>query len=75
MNTEYVGPPSYEETAITLARIGVAALKTFIHRLSKRYSAILREQIAHIASDPAEVDREIHALRDALITAEGRLMP
>ena len=44
------GAPSYEDTAITLG-IGVPALKTLIHRLRKRYSAILREEVARTVSD------------------------
>jgi DNA-directed RNA polymerase specialized sigma24 family protein len=68
------GAPSYEDTAITLG-IGVPALKTLIHRLRKRYSAILREAVARTVSHPAEVDGEIHALCDALVEAEGRLVP
>jgi len=50
-------------------------LKTLIHRLRKRYSAILREAVARTVSHPAEVDGEIHALCDALVEAEGRLVP
>jgi RNA polymerase sigma factor (sigma-70 family) len=66
------GSPSYEEVAKTLG-IGVAAVKTLIHRLRKRCSAILREEVARTVSDPAEIDGEIHDLCDALIAAEGRL--
>ena len=68
------GCPSYEEVAKTLG-IGVAAVKTLIHRLRKRCTAILREEVARTVSDPAEIDDEIHALCDALIVAEGRLSP
>lgn len=67
------GVPSYEHTAITLG-IGVLALKSLIHRLCKRYSAILREEVAGTVSDPAEVEGEIHALFDALTEAGGRLV-
>lgn len=66
--------PSYEEVAKTL-EIGVPAVKTLIHRLRKQYTAILREEVARTVSDPAEIDGEIHALCDALIAAEGRLVP
>jgi transposase len=66
------GCPPYEEVAKTLG-IGVAAVKTLIHRLRKRCNAILREEVARTVSDPAEVDDEIHALCDALIAAEGRI--
>ena len=65
---------SYEETAKTLAFWG-AALKTLIHRLRKRYSAILWEEIALTVSDPNETNGKLDALCDALIAAQRRLMP
>ena len=64
--------PTYEEMSQKL-NIGVASVKTLVHRLRKRYSTILREEVARTVSDPAEVDAEIHSLCDALIAAEGRL--
>jgi hypothetical protein len=51
------------------------AFKTLIHRLRKRYTAQLREEVGRTVSDPAEIDEEIHALCKALITSEGRLGP
>jgi hypothetical protein len=36
---------------------------------------MVREQVSHTVSNPAEIDGEIRALCDALIAAEGRLMP
>jgi hypothetical protein len=66
--------PSYEEVAKKL-EIGVPAVKTLIHRLRKQYTAILREEVARTVSEPGEIDGEIHALCDALIAAEGRLVP
>ena len=63
---------SYEEAAKTLG-IGVGTVKTFIHRLRKRYFAVVREEVARTVSDPAEIEGEVRALCDALITAEGRL--
>lgn len=68
------GVPSYEEVAKTL-EIGVPAVKTLIHRLRNQYTAILREEVGRTVSDPAEIDGEIHALCDALIAAEDRLVP
>jgi hypothetical protein len=53
----------------------VSSVKTLIHRLRKRFASILRKEVARTVSDPAEVDGEIHALCDALIAAEGRLVP
>ena len=66
--------PSYEELSEKLGAT-VAGLKTLVHRLRKRYSVLLREEVARTVSDPAEIDGEIHALCDALIAAEGRIGP
>jgi DNA-directed RNA polymerase specialized sigma24 family protein len=51
------------------------AVKTLIHRLRKRYSTLLREEVSRTVSDSAEIDEEIHALCEALIASEGRLGP
>src|SRR5215469_3223131 len=67
-------PTSYEEVANQL-QVSTGAVKTLIHRLRKRYTALLREEVGRTVSDPAEVDQEIHALCEALITSEGRLGP
>jgi hypothetical protein len=67
-------PPSYQEVANRL-QVSTGAVKTFIHRLPKRYSALLREEVGRTVSDPAEIDEEIHALCEALIASEGRLGP
>jgi RNA polymerase sigma factor (sigma-70 family) len=64
--------PSYEQVADQLG-VGVSAVKTLIHRLRKRYTTLLRAEVARTVSDPAEIDEEIHALCDALIASEGRL--
>jgi RNA polymerase sigma-70 factor (ECF subfamily) len=65
---------SYEEAAKGLD-IGVGTVKTLIHRLRRQYLAAVREEVARTVSNPAEIDGEIHALCDALIAAEGRVMP
>jgi RNA polymerase sigma factor (sigma-70 family) len=62
----------YEQVAGQLG-VGVSAVKTLIHRLRKRYTALLRAEVARTVSDPGEIDEEVHALCDALIAAEGRL--
>jgi DNA-directed RNA polymerase specialized sigma24 family protein len=67
-------PPPYEQAADAL-QVSVGSVKTLIHRMRKRFASILREEVARTVSDPAEVDGEIHALCDALIAAEGRLVP
>jgi len=55
--------------------ITIGGAKTLIHRLRKRYTALLREEVGRTVSDPAEIDEEIHALCEALIATEGRLGP
>ena len=64
--------PSYEEVAEKL-QASPGGIKTLIHRLRKRYSEILREEVARTVTDPQAVDEEIHALCEALISSEGRL--
>ena len=39
------------------------------------YTALVREEVGRMVSDPAEVDEEIHTLCEALITCEGWLRP
>jgi RNA polymerase sigma-70 factor (ECF subfamily) len=65
---------SYDEAAKTLG-VGVGTLKTLIHRLRKRYLAVVREEVAQTVSNPAEIKGEVRALCDALIAAEGRVKP
>lgn len=38
------------------------AVRVAVHRLRKKYRALLRDEIAHTLSDPARVDDELHAL-------------
>ena len=59
------GAVRYAEIA---ARLGTSegAVKVAVHRLRKRYKALLREQIAATVDSPAEVEDEIQALFDAL---------
>jgi RNA polymerase sigma factor (sigma-70 family) len=65
--------PSYEQVADQLG-VSVGAVKMLIHRLRKRYTALLRAEVARTVSDPREIDEEIHALCGALIASEGRLV-
>jgi RNA polymerase sigma factor (sigma-70 family) len=67
------GSPSYEEVAKALG-VSLGTVKTLIHRSRKRYSFLLREEIARTVSDPAEIEDEIHALCEAIV-AFGRLAP
>jgi RNA polymerase sigma factor (sigma-70 family) len=66
--------PSYEEAAAQL-HVSVGALKTLIHRLRKEYSAFVREEISRTVADSADIEAEIRQLCEALIAAEGRIMP
>jgi RNA polymerase sigma factor (sigma-70 family) len=65
-------PLSYEQAAEAL-QVSVGAVKTLVHRLRKRYTFLLREEVGRTVSDPSEIDEEIHALCEALIATEGRL--
>jgi RNA polymerase sigma factor (sigma-70 family) len=62
--------PSYEVLASQL-QVTLGAVKTLIHRLRKRYTYLLRQEVARTVCDPIEVDEEIHALCNALIAAGG----
>ncbi len=53
--------------------LSVGGVKTAVHRLRKRYAALLRQQVEGTLADPGEVDAEIHALFQALTATEGRL--
>ena len=66
--------PSYEEVAAQLA-VSVGSAKTLIHRLRKQYTAFVREEISRTVANSADVDAEIHQLCEALIAAEGWIMP
>ncbi len=63
---------SCEQVAYAL-QVSVGSVKTLIHRLRKRYSFLLREEVGRTVSDPGEIDEEIHALCEALSATEGRL--
>ncbi len=58
-------PPTYEELS---ARLGqpVAALKTKVHRMRRRFRELLRTAIARTVSAPHEVDEELSYLRSLL---------
>jgi RNA polymerase sigma-70 factor (ECF subfamily) len=66
--------PPYEEVAEQL-NLSVPAVKTLIHRLRKRNTAIVREEIMRTVSDPADIEAESRELCAALIAAEGRIQP
>ena len=66
--------PSYDQVANRL-QVSAGAAKTLVHRLRKRYTALLREEVDRTVSDPAEIDEETHSLCEALIATGGRLGP
>ena len=66
--------PTYEDVADRL-KISVGSVKTLIHRLRRQYTAFVREEVGRTISDSADVDAELHELCEALIAAEGRIMP
>lgn len=63
---------SYEAVAQAL-NAGPPALKTLIHRLRRRHTQLLREEVAQTVLDPDDVDAEVHALCEALVQARGRV--
>ncbi len=65
---------SYEEVAAQL-KVSVGSVKTLIHRLRKQYTAFVWEEVSRTVSDLADVDSEIHQLCEALIAAEGWIVP
>ena len=68
------GSLSYEQVANAL-RVSVGLVKTLIHRMRKRYSVLLREEVGRTVSDPGKIDEELHALCEAIIATEGQLGP
>lgn len=66
--------PAGEHGPVTYAELGAelgmteTAIKSAMHRLRQRHRAILREEIAHTVSTPAEVDAEIQYLLSILST-------
>jgi RNA polymerase sigma factor (sigma-70 family) len=55
----------YAQAAQTLG-IGEGAVRVAVHRLRKRYRALLREEIAQTLVEPAQVTEELESLRIAL---------
>jgi RNA polymerase sigma factor (sigma-70 family) len=66
--------PSYEAVANQL-KVSIGAVKTLIHRMRKRNTALVREEIVRTISDLADVEAESRELCEALIAAEGRILP
>jgi RNA polymerase sigma factor (sigma-70 family) len=66
--------PTYEDVADRL-QISLSSVKTLIHRLRKQYTFLVREEIGRTVTDESDIDAEIHELCEALIVAEGRILP
>ncbi len=62
------GDDSGRSQAEAAAELGMseAALRQAAYRLRKRYRELLREEVAHTVSDPAEIDDELGRLLDTL---------
>jgi RNA polymerase sigma-70 factor (ECF subfamily) len=66
------GSLSYQQLAKSL-HVRVGSVKTLVHRLRKRYTILLREEVGRPVSDAGEIDEEIHGLCEALLATEGQL--
>ena len=65
---------SYEQAARVL-NLGMPTLKTLIYRLRQRHAKLVRAEVERTVEDPAEVEAELRSLREALLTAGGRVHP
>jgi RNA polymerase sigma-70 factor (ECF subfamily) len=63
--TGEAGTPSYQEVAAELA-MTEGAVKVAVHRLRRRYRALVREEIAQTVAGPGDVDEELRHLFAAL---------
>jgi RNA polymerase sigma-70 factor (ECF subfamily) len=59
------GAASFTEVAARLG-VTVAALKSVVHRMRRRYRELFRDEVAQTVASPAEVDDEIRGLFAAL---------
>jgi RNA polymerase sigma-70 factor (ECF subfamily) len=66
--------PSYEDFANRLG-LSASGVKTLVHRMRKRYRALVRQEVGRTVSDPATIDEEIRALYEALLASGGWLGP
>ena len=60
-NSAQENAPAYAEAAGNL-RLPENTVKSLVHRMRRRYRALLRAEIAHTVVDPAEIDEEIRYL-------------
>ena len=67
-------PPSYPEAAATL-QVSVGAVKTLIHRLRKRSTALIREEVERTVENPATWTPRFMNFAKLSVVAEGRIVP
>jgi RNA polymerase sigma-70 factor (ECF subfamily) len=62
--------PRYAEAA---GKLGLPenTVKSLVHRLRRRYRALLRSEIAHTVAEPGEIDEEIRYLLRVLASSAG----
>ena len=60
-NSAQENAPGYAEAAGNLG-LPENTVKSLVHRMRRRYRALLRAEIAHTVADPAEIDEEIRYL-------------
>ena len=65
-------PVTYEQAADALG-VSVPNVTSLIHRLRRRHTQLVREEVERTVLDPAEVEAELHGLCEALVQAEGRV--
>jgi RNA polymerase sigma factor (sigma-70 family) len=61
-----VETPSYDEAAVQLG-LSVPALKSALHRMRRRFRALVRDEIAQTVSAPHEIEAEMAHLRAVLM--------
>lgn len=68
-----VGEPSEEGYAALAQRLGVAenTVKSWVHRLRRRYRELLREAVAQTVNGPEEVQDELRFLARVLAGGDG----
>ena len=60
-NSAQENAPGYAEAAGNL-KLPENSVKSLVHRMRRRYRALLRAEITHTVADPAEIDEEIRYL-------------
>ena len=59
------------DLTVKVIDFGLAAVKTLIHRLRRRHTQLLREEITQTVLNPDDVEAETRELCEALVQAEG----